>query len=80
MRADDSSFDSSFELGDYQAMPIAEGWGDTDWRAGILLSCGDPRGDRPAKSFYPQLFPSQEEALRFARHECEVQASQLNIR
>lgn len=65
----------AFNLGDdYQAMPIAEGWGDTDWRAGVVLSGG---GDRPAKSLYPQLFASQEEALQFARREVEAQASQL---
>jgi hypothetical protein len=69
-----------FDLGEYQAMPIAEGWGDTDWRAGVLLSGGDARGDRPAKSLYPQLFSSQEEALQFARGECARQASQLNPR
>jgi hypothetical protein len=68
------------DLGDYQAVPIAEVWGDTDWRAGVLLSGSDPRGDRPAKSLYPQLFPSQEEALEFARHECAEQASQLATR
>lgn len=72
--------DDAFDLGDYMATPIAEGWGDTDWRAGILLSGGDPRGDRPAKGLYPQLFPTAEEALRFARGECERQASQLNVR
>lgn len=70
----------SFELGEYQAVPIAEGWGDTDWRAGVLLSGSDPRGDRPAKSLYPHLFPTQEEALQFARRECAQQASQLNPR
>ena len=67
----------AFHLGEYQALPIAEGWGDTDWRAGVLLSGSDPRGDRPAKSLYPQLFASQEEALQFARRECEAQISQL---
>jgi hypothetical protein len=68
----------AFNLGDeYQAVPIAEGWGDTDWRAGVLLSGGDARGDRPAKSLYPQLFSSEEEALSFARHEVEAQVSQL---
>ncbi len=67
----------AIELGEYQATPIAEGWGDSDWRAGVLLSGSDPRGDRPAKSLYPQLFASQEEALRYARSECEAQASQL---
>lgn len=70
----------AFNLGEYQATPIAEGWGDTDWRAGVLLSGSDPRGDRPAKSLYPQLFHSQEEAMQFARHECEQQASQINAR
>src|SRR5215210_1980842 len=68
----------AFNLGDeYQAVPIAEGWGDTDWRAGVLLSGGDARGDRPAKSLYPQIFSSEEEALSFARHEVEAQVSQL---
>lgn len=66
-----------FSLGEYKAFPIAEGWGAADWRAGVLLSGGDPRGDRPAKSLYPQLFASEEEALRYARTECERQASQL---
>jgi len=68
----------AFILGEYQATPIAEGWGEADWRAGVLLSGGDARGDRPAKSLYPQLFSTQEEALRFARRECEMQVSQLN--
>jgi hypothetical protein len=67
----------AFDLGEYQAIPIAEGWGETDWRAGILLSGGDPRGDRPAKGLYPQVFSSQEEALQFARQECVTQASQF---
>ena len=66
-----------FSLGEYKAVPIAEGWGDADWRAGVLLSGSDPRGDRPAKSLYPQLFASEEEALDFARTECERQVSQL---
>jgi hypothetical protein len=64
-------------LGEYQAVPIAEGWGDSDWRAGVLLSGGDPRGDRPAKCLYPQLFASEEEALRFACRECERQFAPL---
>jgi hypothetical protein len=70
--------DNHYNLGDYQATPIAEGWGDTDWRAGVLLSADDARGDRPAKSLYPQLFHSQEEALQFACRECELQATQIN--
>lgn len=68
----------SFHLGEYQAVPIAEAWGDTAWRAGVLLSGDDPRGDHPAKSLYPQVFSSEEEALRFARRECEQQATQVN--
>ena len=68
----------SYALGEYQAVPIAEGWGDTDWRAGVLLSGGDARGDRPAKSLFPQLFASQEAALEYAREECERRASQLS--
>jgi hypothetical protein len=66
----------AFDLGDYRATPIAEG-ADADWRAGVLLSGGDPRGDRPAKSLYPQSFASEEDALRYARSACEQQASQL---
>lgn len=57
-----------FNLGEYRATPIAEG-GAGDWRAGVLLSGSDPRGDRPAKSLYPQVFSSREEALQFARSE-----------
>ena len=68
----------SYNLGEYQAVPIAEIWGDTDWRAGVLLSGGDARGDRPAKSLYPQLFASKEAALAYARGECERQATQLS--
>jgi hypothetical protein len=64
-------------LGEYQAVPFAEVWGDTDWRAGVLLSGGDPRGDRPAKSLYPQLFASAEEALHYACRECERQFAPL---
>jgi hypothetical protein len=68
----------TYTLGEYQAVPIAEVWGDTDWRAGVLLSGGDDaRGDRPAKSLYPQLFRSEKEALDFARHECARQATAL---
>ena len=71
----------AFNLGDeYRAVPIAEGWGDTDWRAGVLLSGGDARGDRPAKSLYPHLFPSQEEALQFARGEWEREAARFGSR
>jgi hypothetical protein len=65
------------DLGEYQAVPFAEGWGDRDWRAGVLLSGGDARGDRPVKSLYPQLFSSEDEALRFACRECERQFAPL---
>jgi len=34
----------------YLATPIVEPWGDAGWKAGVLLSGGDARGDRPAKS------------------------------
>ena len=68
----------SFNLGEYQAVPIAEAWGDSEWRAGVLLSGDDPRGDHPAKSLYPQVFSSEEEALRYARRECAQQAMQVN--
>ena len=70
----------AINLGEYQATPIAEVWGDTDWRAGVLLSASDPRGDRPAKSLYPQIFHSSDEALQFARRECALQATQINTR
>ena len=69
---------STSHAGDgYSATPIVEPWGDSGWKAGVLLSGGDARGDRPAKSLYPQIFSSQEEALSFARHEVEAQVSQL---
>lgn len=55
--------------GGYQATPIAESWGDSGWKAGVLLSAGDARGDRPAKSLHEQLFDSREAALRFAESE-----------
>lgn len=55
--------------GEYRATPIAESWGDSGWKAGVLLSGGDARGDRPAKSLGPQLFGSREAALDFAQSE-----------
>ena len=53
----------------YRATPIAESWGDSGWMAGVLLSGGDARGDRPAKSLSAQLFESREAALDFAQSE-----------
>lgn len=53
----------------YQAIPIAEMWGDSGWRAGVLLSGDDARGDRPAKSLGEQLFGTREAALDFAQSE-----------
>ena len=53
----------------YEATPIAECWGDSGWRAGVLLSADDARGDRPAKSLSERVFPSREEALTYAQSE-----------
>ena len=53
----------------YQATPIVEPWGDNGWKAGVLLSWDDPRGDRSAKSLGEQLFSSREDALEFASSE-----------
>ncbi len=55
--------------GAYEAVPIAECWGDSGWRAGVLLSGDDARGDRPAKSLGAEIFGSREEALTFAQSE-----------
>jgi hypothetical protein len=54
---------------EYEATPIVEAWGDSGWKAGVLLSSGDARGDRPAKCLGDQLFPSREDALEFASSE-----------
>jgi len=53
----------------YEATPIVEPWGDSGWKAGVLLSSSDPRGDRPAKCLGEQLFESREDALQFAASE-----------
>jgi hypothetical protein len=50
----------------YQATPIVEPWGDSGWKAGVLLSGDGARGDRPAKSLGEQLFASREDAWEFA--------------
>ena len=54
---------------EYEVTPIAESWGDSGWKAGVLLSGGDARGDRPAKSLGDQLFDSREAALDYAQSE-----------
>ena len=53
----------------YSATPIVEPWGDAGWKAGVLLSGDDARGDRPAKSLGAQLFASREDAWEFAESE-----------
>ena len=53
----------------YSATPIVEPWGDAGWKAGVLLSGGDARGDRPAKSLGERLFSSREDAWQFAESE-----------
>jgi hypothetical protein len=53
----------------YLAIPIVEPWGDAGWKAGVLLSGGDARGDRPAKSLGEHLFASREDAWQFAESE-----------
>ena len=53
----------------YQAIPIVERWGDDGWKAGVLLSAGDARGERPAKSLGERVFASREDAWRFANSE-----------
>ncbi len=54
----------------YRATPIVEPWGDSGWKAGVLLSGGDDaRGDRPAKSLGEQLFAAREDAWQFAESE-----------
>lgn len=54
---------------EYQVTPIVERWGDSEWKAGVLLSAGDARGDRPAKSLSTHVFDSREAALEFAESE-----------
>ena len=64
-----SDASSSYTSDGYSATLIVEPWGDEGWRAGVLLSGGDARGDRPAKSLGTQLFSSREDALQFAESE-----------
>jgi hypothetical protein len=53
----------------YQFTPIVERWGDAGWKAGVLLSGDDARGNRAAKSLGEQLFSSREDAWQFAESE-----------
>jgi len=53
----------------YRAIPIVEQWGDAGSKAGVLLSAGDARGERPAKSLGDHLFASREDAWQFANSE-----------
>ena len=53
----------------FRVTPIVELWGGSRWRAGVLLSGDDARGDRPAKSLGEQLFASREAAWQFAQSE-----------
>ena len=50
----------------YHATPIVEAWGDSGWRAGVLLSGDGGRGNGAAKSLGEQLFSSREDAWQFA--------------
>lgn len=53
----------------YSATPIVEPWGDAGWKAGVLLSGDDARGNRAAKSLGDQVFRSREDAWQFAESE-----------
>lgn len=61
---------ASYSSGEYVALPIAEEGRDGQWKAGLCISLGQPRGDRPAKSLFPHPFPSRDAALRFAHYQC----------
>ena len=50
----------------YEATPIVEPWGDSGWRAGVLLSSDGGRGNGAEKSLGEQLFSSREDAWQFA--------------
>ena len=50
----------------YQATPIVEPWGESGWKAGVLLSGDGGRGNGSAKSLGEQLFASREDAWQFA--------------
>lgn len=56
----------AFSVGEYLAIPIAESLGDGQWKAGLAISEGQARGDRPAKCMFSRLFVSRDDALNFA--------------
>lgn len=59
--------DSSFGSDEgYEATPIVEAWGDSGWKAGVLVSGDGGRGNGAAKSLGAQLFASREDAWQFA--------------
>ena len=58
--------ESSLPTSGYRVVPIVERWGEAGWKAGVLLSADDARGDRPAKSLSDRVFGSPEAALSFA--------------
>ncbi len=55
----------------YRLVPFAERCGDIEWHAGVVLNTDGPRGIRETRSTYCQPFASKEEALRYARSQCE---------
>ncbi|RZI83904.1 MAG: hypothetical protein EOP38_11035 [Rubrivivax sp.] len=57
---------AAFSVGEYLAIPVAEDLGDGQWKAGLAISEGQARGDRPAMCMFPRLFLSRDDALRFA--------------
>ena len=62
--------DASQSAGEgYEATPIVEPWGDSGWKAGVLLSGDGGRGNGSAKSLGEQLFASREDAWQFAETE-----------
>ena len=54
---------------EYEVEPIAEPWGDSGWRAGVVLGADEARGHQGAKSLGERVFDSREAALSFARSE-----------
>jgi len=60
--------DDTTRFAEYEAEPIAEPWGDSGWRAGVVLGADDARG-HGAESLGERVFDSREAALSFARSE-----------
>lgn len=56
--------DARFE---YEVEPIAEPWGESGWRAGVVVHADPARSAPPARSVYAdRLFGSEGEAVAFA--------------